>query len=151
MVAALGSTSVHCIFNRESCLSRYSFCMGHSVFHVAKSRQLFPFLALSLSVVLLLVFIKDLGNAAIISVLMLVICWYLSDKLTLTAGLLTAGISLGTIALHFRPALRNRFNSFQALASGSGQQYDGLPRHPPQWSAWKWFSRGKRVLTAPHA
>ena len=99
---------------------------GAFCFPCRQIKQLFPFLALSLSVVLLLVFIKDLGNAAIISVLMLVVCWYLSDKLTLTAGLLTAGISLGTIALHFRPALQNRFNSFQALASGSGQQYDGL-------------------------
>ena len=55
---------------------------GAFCFPCRQIKQLFPFLALSLSVVLLLVFIKDLGNAAIISVLMLVICWYLSDKLT---------------------------------------------------------------------
>lgn len=99
---------------------------GAFCFPCRRIKQLFPFLALSLSVVILLVCIKDLGNATIISVFMLTVCWYLSDKLTLTAGLLTAGIALGTIALRFRPALQNRFNSFQALASGSGQQYDGL-------------------------
>lgn len=99
---------------------------GAFCFPCRRMKQILPFLGLSLSVVFLLVMVKDLGNAMIVAVLMLTVCWYLSDKLTLTASLLAAGVALGVVALRLRPALQNRFNSFQALAAGGGQQYNGL-------------------------
>lgn len=86
-----------------------------------------PFFLLCLAAILSLCLTNDLGGAAILVVLMLVACWYLTDRLTVSAGLLCSLLAMFLIFVRLRgSAVLSRFNSFQAFAEGAGQQYQAL-------------------------
>ena len=70
---------------------------------------------------------NDLGGAAILVVLMLVACWYLTDRLTVSAGLLFSFLAIFLIFLRLRgSSVLSRFNCFRAFDEVGGQQYQAL-------------------------
>ena len=97
-----------------------------SRFPCRDQKQVLPFFLLSGLSILCLVYVKDLGNAAILVVLMLVACWYLTDRFVLCAGLSFCCVSSLMILLQKRPDLAHRFNSFQGFDAVGSQQYQAL-------------------------
>lgn len=90
-------------------------------------RDIRPFFLLCLVAIVSLCVTNDLGGAAILLVLMLVACWYLTDRLTVSAGLLCSCLAMFLIFVRLRgSSVLSRFNSFQAFEEGSGQQYQAL-------------------------
>lgn len=90
-------------------------------------REVRPFFLLCLAAILSLCLTNDLGGAAILVVLMLVACWYLTDRITLSAGLLCSFLAMFLIFLRLRgSAILSRFNCFRVFDAGDGQQYQAL-------------------------
>lgn len=90
-------------------------------------RDIRTFFFLCLAAIASLCLTNDLGGAAILVVLMLVACWYLTDRLTVSAGLLCSLFAMFLIFVRLRgSSVLSRFNSFQVFAEGAGQQYQAL-------------------------
>lgn len=96
-----------------------------SRFPCRDQKKVLPFFLLSLLSILSLVVVRDLGNAAILVVLMLVACWYLTDRTVLSAGLL-ACCAAGLAILVQQRDLSGRFNQFHAFDQVGSQQYQAL-------------------------
>lgn len=97
-----------------------------SRFPCRDQKQVLPFFLLSILSIFCLAWVRDLGNAAIMVVLMLVACWYLTDRFTLCSGLFFCCVGLLILFLKIRPDLAGRFNCFQGLDSVGSQQYQAL-------------------------
>lgn len=89
-------------------------------------RDVCPFFLLCLAAIFSLCFTKDLGGAAILVILLLVACWYLTDRLALSAGLLLASFGIFLIFIQKRSSILSRFNVFQAFEKAGGQQYQAF-------------------------